>query len=302
MPNGNVGVGTNSPYSKLYIHSTCGDWEQAVTTKIQSRYATAYNLWNTYYNKDVFFVSGEGWLWAKNGGYFGSDSTMKEDIQPLQSSLSIIKKLQGVKYKYKNENSYLFKDDKDFNEKDKEEYRIGLIAQDVEKLVPEVVKTMPDSTKAIAYTDLIALLVEAMKEQQTQVETLQAILYSQEQEITSLKNAVDNCCSSEMNKSILKSLAINDEIITQNAKLFDNYPNPFNLNTVIKFEIPENSAKAKLIIHNIQGIELKSFDITNKGFGNITINGSELSAGMYLYTLLIDNKIIDTKRMLLTKE
>jgi hypothetical protein len=50
---------------------------------------------------------------------------------------------------------------------------MGLIAQEVEQVVPEVVKEMNDGTKAIAYTDLIGVLVEAMKEQQQQIEKLQ---------------------------------------------------------------------------------------------------------------------------------
>jgi hypothetical protein len=37
------------------------------------------------------------------------------------------------------------------------------------------------------------------------------------------------------------------------------------------------------------------------GLNSIIVNGSELPAGMYLYTLVVDNEIIDTKRMILTK-
>jgi hypothetical protein len=279
--------------------------------------ACSYHL--NYGGRDVFYVCADGWLWTLKGGYFGSDIKLKKDITTINSPLATIKQLRGVKYKYKDNGSYNDKDsmytDSTLNSlsgmnelKVLEQQRIGLIAQEVEQIVPEVVKTMPDSTKAIAYTDLIALLIEAMKEQQTQIETLQAIVYSQEQEIVSVKKVIDNCCSNEDNKSKLKSSSIFDETVTtdktlsEGAKLFENVPNPFSINTEIKFEIPENSNSAKLIIHDMQGIELKSFNISQKGTGSITINGSELKAGMYLYTLLIDNRIIDTKRMLLTKE
>jgi len=51
----------------------------------------------------------------------------------------------------------------------------------------------------------------------------------------------------------------------------------------------------------MQGAELKSYPITTKGADSITIQGSELPAGMYLYTLVVNNEIIDTKRMILTK-
>ena len=87
----------------------------------------------------------------------------------------------------------------------------------------------------------------------------------------------------------------------ENGKLFQNMPNPFSVNTEIRFEIPENSTSAKLLIHDMQGVEIKSYAITSKGIGNIFIQGSELQAGMYMYTLLVNNMIVDTKRMVLTK-
>jgi len=75
----------------------------------------------------------------------------------------------------------------------------------------------------------------------------------------------------------------------------------FAANTEIIFEIPENSTSAKLLIHDMQGAEVRSYPITSKGVGNIIIQGSELQAGMYMYTLLVNNTIVDSKRMILTK-
>ena len=48
-------------------------------------------------------------------------------------------------------------------------------------------------------------------------------------------------------------------------------------------------------------MQLKSYPLVQRGKGNVTINGSELTAGMYLYALIADGKVIDTKRMILTK-
>ena len=56
--------------------------------------------------------------------------------------------------------------------KDQKE-RVGLIAQDVEKVFPQVVKEMDDGSLAIAYSDLVGALVEAIKEQQGQIVDLQ---------------------------------------------------------------------------------------------------------------------------------
>ncbi len=107
-----------------------------------------------------------------------SDIRLKHDIKPLESSLSIINKLNPVTYKWKH------------REHDTEDH-IGLIAQEVEKVVPSVIKeaTMPfyteegDDTKykSVRYTELIPHLIGAIKEQQSQIEELK-------QEINKLKN------------------------------------------------------------------------------------------------------------------
>jgi len=85
------------------------------------------------------------------------------------------------------------------------------------------------------------------------------------------------------------------------AILYQNAPNPFSSNTEISCFLPETTQQAVIYIYNLQGAELKSYSLTQTGYNSITVSGSELPAGMYLYTLVVDNEIIDTKRMILTK-
>ncbi len=158
------------------------------------------------------------------------------------------------------------------------------------------------------YDQLIPFLVEAVKEQQEQIQVLQTLVYSQEQDLIGMKKQIESCCPSDKNNSkFKKSKAIDTEFREINsgtddvAQLYDNTPNPFNENTEITFYIPENAQSSRLIIHDLQGVEIKTFEINQKGQSGLTIIGSELKAGMYLYTLLVDNKIIDTKRMILSK-
>jgi hypothetical protein len=146
---------------------------------------------------------------------------------------------------------------------------------------------------------VIQILVEAMKEQQSQIEQLESIIYKQADNINYLQEQVDGYSKGN---GAIKSITMDDNNKDlENAKLYQNTPNPFSVNTEIKFEIPENANSARLIIHDMQGAEIKSYNITAKGAGNIIIQGAELQAGMYMYTLLIDNTIVDTKRMILTK-
>lgn len=286
-----------------------GPWDNTFRTYANNDYSKCYIVARG--SSEKFYVTGNGQTWS-TGYHTISDKRFKKDISDI-TNVERLYNLQAKTYRYKddfddstsvqfsNNNSDSAKIEK-LNSK-----QFGFIAQDVKELFPEMIFEDENGYLAINYTEFIPLIIEAAKQQKNQIETLQKIVYSQEQELLQLKRTVDNCCENE-NKSKLKSSLIADETtsidetISENAKLFDNVPNPFSLNTVIKFEIPENSTSAKLIIHDMQGVELKSFDITQKGFSSISINGSELKAGMYLYTLLIDKKIIDTKRMLLTKE
>ena len=85
-----------------------------------------------------------------------SDARMKKNVQPLIASLDKVSMLKGVSFDWKTE-AYAdrgLSDDK----------QIGLIAQDVEKVLPELVKTGTDGYKSVSYAKLTAVLVEAIKE------------------------------------------------------------------------------------------------------------------------------------------
>ena len=85
------------------------------------------------------------------------------------------------------------------------------------------------------------------------------------------------------------------------AILYQNTPNPFSSNTEISCYVPAITNNAFIYVYNLQGTELMSFPILQSGFSTVTIYASALPAGMYLYTLVVDNVIIDSKRMILTK-
>lgn len=51
----------------------------------------------------------------------------------------------------------------------------------------------------------------------------------------------------------------------------------------------------------MNGVQVRSFPITNNGKGSITIEGGELTPGIYYYTLIVDGREIDTKKMILTQ-
>ena len=91
-----------------------------------------------------------------------SDIRYKKDVQSLAHSLAKILAVRGVTYKWIDEDKY------------GSQTQIGVIAQEIEKIVPEVVTTGSDGVKRVKYTDLIPLVIEAMQEQNTALERLTA--------------------------------------------------------------------------------------------------------------------------------
>jgi len=89
--------------------------------------------------------------------YYASDKNLKKDIQPLDDALSKIQKLQGVSFEWKKTG----------------QKNLGVIAQEVEKVYPELVATdKATGLKSVQYGNLVALLIEAIKEQQKQIDEL----------------------------------------------------------------------------------------------------------------------------------
>lgn len=78
-------------------------------------------------------------------------------------------------------------------------------------------------------------------------------------------------------------------------------PTHFSDNTVIRYAISQDAQSASLLIYDMNGKQIDQFNLAEKGMGSIVLEGSRLDAGMYLYSLIVDGKVIDVKRMILTK-
>jgi len=110
--------------------------------------------------------------------------------------------------------------------------------------------------------------------------------------------------------NILPIVNINDFEIansSSNSFLKGNYPNPFNPSTTIKFSI-HNDSKIKLMIYNIKGQKIKTLAENEFSQGSHSIiwngddnSGESVSSGLYLYKLIINNKIINMKKCLMLK-
>ena len=250
-----------------------------------------------------------------NGVDITSDARLKENVQSLQNPLDLLSHVSGVTYNYKLSeiNKYREPDKSKFTEeqsiqentsdmqtsmdaasiekanrdkqlqnvidrKDAEEAsrkRIGFLAQDVEKVLPELVKTDEDGVKSIDYIGFIPLLVESInemrltiQEQQNEIEMLQSLL-------------------SVETKSTLRSTSTGNPDMVEGAKLYN------RAGASVSYTLPSTFSNAYLQVFDISGRVVKKITLTIAN-DIVDINPSEIGYGTFVYALYVDGQKADT--------
>lgn len=158
--------------------------------------------------------------------------------------------------------------------------KYGFVAEELEVVFPNVVYTTDTGEKAIAYQELIPILVSAIQELQAEVESLK-----EEATTTQRQQA---------------PAALQGAIADGSALLMQNTPNPFNQATEIGYRLPEGTATAMIMLCDMNGKMLQTYPLpVNTTAGTLTIQAGSYTPGMYLYTLLVDGAQIDTKQMII---
>lgn len=277
-------------YGMMQITAQTPDYGSALRCVVPTSLSYAYSLW--YANADRFFVNATGYLWCYQGNFYGSDSSMKENITDIDNPLNKIQQLRGVRYKYKA----ITPDDID-----SQGYRYGFIAQEVERILPEVVKDMPNGTKAITYADIIAVLVEAIKEQQKEMNDILSTMDHTNKRLQSEIDSLRARLSENIGEEPSHKESFYIDGVTNGVVLYQNAPNPFNKNTTIRCDIPENIISAELCVYDMSGTKVKCFNVSQRGHVNVQIAAGELSRGVYTYFLITDGQVSQSKQMILTK-
>ena len=133
--------------------SAVGDWYT------NDEWLRMSNVANTAYGGG--FAAGK--MWTNQGQYTQSDLRSKHSFEPLSSALADLCRLRGLRYQWADAAAGTGPS-------------IGLIAQEVELVYPEAVSVGPDGLKGVNYAMLVAPLIEAVKQQQAQIEALAARL------------------------------------------------------------------------------------------------------------------------------
>ena len=156
----------------------------------------------------------------------------------------------------------------------------GFLAQKLQRIYPNLVYEGGDGYLEVDYIGIIPLLVSSIQE----LNEKNAVLESTLRSVMSAQNAP------------AKPQETTSETV---AALYQNTPNPFNENTEIAFYLPQSVTNAMLCVYDMNGRQLTQNVITQRGSSVFVVNGNQYGAGMYLYSLIADNQIIDTKILLM---
>lgn len=140
----------------------------------------------------------------------------------------------------------------------------GLSAQELQKLYPELVVKGQDGYLGIKYTEMVPVLIRTIQE---------------------LKQEIDHVRKSKGN--------------TGNY-LYNSSKSPYEETANIYYSLADGVRNASICLFDMSGKMLKDMPVSS-GSGRVSINGSELGEGMYLYSLVIDGREVDTKRMIITR-
>jgi len=179
LSTGNVGIGTTSPVAKLSVQSTAGVndiFELSTSTgvsvlRVDYQGNVGIGTSSPSYKLDVYrstdgdvagFTDANGSCTinpTSTALICSSDSRLKRDVNELEPTLEKVLGLRSVNFKWINQTD-------DAN-------RLGFIAQEVEKIFPEVVHTNQKGFKSVAYSNFVPLLVKSIQEQQEMINNLQ---------------------------------------------------------------------------------------------------------------------------------
>ncbi len=185
------------------------------------------------------------------------------------------------------------------------------------------------------YLEFIALLTKGIQEQTKSMDSLKTVNTKQDSINTSLQNQVDSlkannsavqsqlntlsdlineCCNRNHSPQQMNNNGGNgnnndgnknnttsqtDVKLTdgQSIILDQNSPNPFAEQTTIGYFLPDDVNKAQMLFYNAGGKLIQSVELTQRGKGQLNVFAQDLTNGLYTYTLVVDGKIFETKKM-----
>lgn len=233
------------------------------------------------------------------GGQVGwtnfSDGRVKNDIKENVPGLQFIKALRPVTYHFDLAKEYALMGKADSSsyagkyDIEKKAFT-GFVAQEVEEAAKKINYDFSGVDKTgkiwgLRYAEFVVPLTKAVQE-------LSKLNDEKDEKINDLQKQID-----AMKLLILQNNQQALNIKTTGTFLEQNTPNPFNHSAIINYTLPAKFTNAKIIVADNTGKTVKQFSLTGPGKGSVSITARSLATGIYHYSLYVDNKIIDSKKM-----
>ena len=252
------------------------------------------------------------------GSWTTSDARFKNNIKEEVKGLAFIKLLRPVVYNFDTKKFASFltqnypdsikaKQMESMNKSDSKANQIhqsGFLAQEVNEAAKKCgynfngvhVPENPTDNWSLSYEKLVVPLVKAVQELSNMNDTKDEQINEQNKKIDNLRNQID-----ELKLLILSGNQQSMNIYQSDPVLEQNIPNPFNQSAIINYTLPAKFTSAKIIVTDNSGKTIKQFTLSSSGKGAVSIAAGTLASGLYHYTLYVDGKMADSKKMEIIK-
>ena len=231
--------------------------------------------------------------------YIPVDSRLNENVVSLNergeesSTLDNLLAMNVIEYNMKSRLTDDFGIGQDKTEEEREAYEylkkdemkmssrrhFGIDAEELQKVYPDLVLEGQDGYLAVNYVELVPVLIRSIQELKEELDEVKG--------------------TGEAQKAPSASGIANSKANAKNV-LYQNTPNPFKEQTIIRFRLADDAQDAAICIFDMQGKMLRKLPISS-GDEQVGIGGYELGEGMFLYSLIVNGQEIDTKKMVISK-
>ena len=224
-----------------------------------------------------------------------SDRRLKTDVVKFSYGLDEVLGLRPIEYRYNG-----------IGDLPTDKSHVGIFAQDLQEVAPELVGTFDVVTYAeqsqedidneraavlknseqylnINESAIKYMLINAIQEQQAIINEKEERIAALESKFEMLESKLNSCSPNGIGSEIIES----EVTLTYYdlASLEQNAPNPFNGQTRVDYVIPSKAKSAQIDIYDLSGKLMKSVNLNHTGQGQLTINAADLPSGVYTYQL-----------------
>jgi hypothetical protein len=240
------------------------------------------------------------------GSFWVSDASLKTNVEDYSQGLNDLMQLKPKTYDFLNE------DFPNINLPETEQF--GLIAQEVAEVLPNLTKTVvvPSKTDSLGneifpatevlgvnYIALVPILISAVQEQQTIIESQNEALAQVMEQLASMQEQINQCCNADdgtrsMPGGTFQPQDLNNEKSSEGGnELYQNIPNPFRESTTISYQL-EFGGRVQLSIYDGNGKLVTTLVDTNQPNGRHSAvwNANGMPSGVYHYALYVDGELL----------